>query len=118
MSKLKATVRFMFHNPEDVRWFKVWACFSALFVLWIFNLGGNGASYKITMLIMGFLMCHCAACGSVDKMWSARTYQRACWYTWYGSPHLLLIASILSKLICDIAVLWTSLLADSELWTS
>lgn len=40
----------------------------------------------------------------MDKMWSARTDQGACGYTWYDAHRLLLIASILSKLICDVAV--------------
>ena len=74
VSKLKAAVRYMFHNPEDVRWFKVresiciykiymcrdlvyihhdWVFYATCFFTWVLDI---------------------AACGSVDQMWSSGSH--------------------------------------------
>lgn len=64
----------------------------------------SGFSSLVVMKLLIKFSCRCAAGGSMVKMWSARPDQGACGYTWYDAHRLLLIASILSKLICDVAV--------------
>lgn len=74
VSKLKATVRYMFHNPDDVRWFKVR------------NTHLHTCSIvKEFSIITRVSDVDDAACGSVDKMWSPGSCQGTRWYTWYGA---------------------------------
>lgn len=78
VSKLKASVRYMFHNPEDVKWFKVRISYH------IFLICAVSYRSKIlqSLLWICFLTCVVmAACGSVDQMWSTGSHQGASWYT-------------------------------------
>ena len=86
VSKRKASVRHMFYNPEDVKWFKVkiHCPLSGFFKLYLD--GSEVYSLKIVsnVTLMRFVMwVVISACWALYQTWSSWANQRTCWYTWY-----------------------------------